>query len=199
MKKIGITGGIGSGKTIICDVFRLLGVSVFNADNVARELQQNDNNVRNELIGLFGNTIYHSDGTLDRSALARLIFNEKDLMQKVNQIIHPAVREKYISWTMEHLNEDYILYEAAILFESGYYKELDLNILILADEEIRIKKVMKRDDMSEQAVRERIGNQMPDEEKIGLADYTLENNEKQLLIPQIIKLDQLLRSSGKVR
>jgi dephospho-CoA kinase len=198
MKKIGITGGIGSGKTIICDVFRLLGVSVFNADNVARDLQQNDDNVKNQLIGLFGSNIYHSDGTLDRSAMAHLIFSDKELMHKVNQIIHPAVREKFISWTMEHKSEDYILYEAAILFESGYYKELDLNILIVADEEIRIKRVMKRDNISEQAVRERIENQMPDKEKIGLANYILENNEKQLLIPQILELDKSFRNHGKI-
>lgn len=199
MKKIGITGGIGSGKTIICDVFKLLGVSVFHADHVARDLQQNDNNVKNALIGLFGSNIYNSDGTLDRTSIARLIFNDKDLMQKVNQIIHPAVREKFSNWTADHESEDYLLYEAAILFESGYYKELDLNILVLADEEIRIKRVMQRDDISEQAVRERIRNQMPDEEKISLADYVLENNEKQLLIPQILELDKLFRDHGKIR
>ena len=199
MKKIGITGGIGSGKTIICDVFRLLGVSVFHADNIARYLQQNDNIIRRSLIELFGENIYNSDGMLDRKSIARLIFNDKELMEKVNQIVHPAVRENFNNWAAEHNGEDYILYEAAILFESGYYKYLDFNILILAEEDIRIKRVTNRDIVSENTVRERMKNQMPDQVKIRMADYVLENNEKQLLIPQILKLDGLLRDHGKIR
>ena len=199
MKKIGITGGIGSGKTIICDVFRLLGVPVFHADKVASDLQQNDTNVRKALIGIFGESIYNSDGMLDRKTVAHLIFNNKELIEKVNLIIHPAVREYFNDWITKHYNEDYILYEAAILFESGYYKYLDYNVLILAEEALRIRRVVKRDNVSEQSVRERIKNQMPDNEKISMADYIIENNEKQLLIPQILKLDKLFREYGKIR
>ena len=199
MKKIGITGGIGSGKTIICEVFRLLGVSTFHADDVARDLQQNNGNVRKSLIGIFGENIYNSDGMLDRKIIAHLIFNNKELIEKVNQIIHPAVREYFNNWIAKHDNEDYILYEAAILFESGYYKELDYNVLILAEEDLRIRRVIKRDNASEQSVRERINNQMPDHEKISMADFIIENNEKQLLIPQILKLDKLFRDHGKIR
>jgi dephospho-CoA kinase len=135
----------------------------------------------------------------DRAAMAHLIFNNKVLIEQVNHIIHPAVRENFRIWLINHNKEDYILYEAAILFESGYYKELDLNILVLADEDIRIKRVMKRDNISEQAVRERIKNQMPDKEKIGMADYIIENNEKQLLIPQVLELDRLFRHHAKIR
>ena len=198
MKKIGITGGIGSGKTIICDVFRLLGVPVYNADNIARDLQQNDSNVRNALIELLGKDIYNASGVLDRENMAHLIFNDKELLAKVNQIIHPAVRENFNEWAVKHYREEYILYEAAILFESDYYKELDLNILILTDEDIRVKRVIKRDNLSEQSVRERIKNQMPDQDKIRLADYIINNNEKQLIIPQVLELDKLFRSHDKI-
>lgn len=196
MKKIGITGGIGSGKTIICQVFRLLGVPVFHADDIARDIQQNDSNIRKALIDLLGENIYSPSGILNRPAMAHMIFNDKVLMEEVSQIIHPAVREKFRDWLVEHQSEEYILYEAAILFESGYFKELDLNILIVANEDLRIKRVMQRDNISEQAVRERIRNQMPDEEKTALADYILENNEKKLLIPRIIELDKTFRKHG---
>jgi dephospho-CoA kinase len=199
MKKIGITGGIGSGKTTICEVFRLLGVPVFHADIVARSLQQNDKNIRKALMGLLGENIYDLNGKLDRNTMASLIFKDKELLKKTNKIIHPAVRENFDLWAAKYCGERYILYEAAILFESGYYKEFDFNILVLADEDLRINRVIKRDNVSEQAVKERIENQMPDQEKIGLANYVLENNEKQLLIPQILELDKVIRDNGKIR
>jgi dephospho-CoA kinase len=198
MKKIGITGGIGSGKSIVCEVFKLLGVPVFHADSVARDLQQNDLQIRTRLIDLFGNQIYTEDGTLDRKKLAGLIFNDKELICKVNQLIHPLVREAFINWVDKQTDDDYILYEAAILFESGYYKDLDLNILVIADENIRIKRVIQRDNSTEEAVIQRINNQISDLEKMSMADYILENNEKKLLIPQIIKLDKVLKDHGKV-
>lgn len=198
MMKIGITGGIGSGKSIVCEVFKLLGSSVFHADSVARDLQQSDHRIRTALIDLFGEQIYNPDGFLDRKKLAGMIFNDKELIEKVNQVIHPAVREHFIKWTNNHTNDAYILYEAAILFETGYYKDLDLNILVMADENIRIKRVMQRDNIPEEVVRQRMNNQMSDQEKIGMADYIFENNEKKLLIPQIIELDKKLRNHGKI-
>src|ERR1035437_4169776 len=152
MIKIGITGGIGSGKSMVCEVFKLLGVPVFHADSVARDLQQNDVQIRTSLIDLFGEEIYTSDGTLNRQKLAELIFNDKELIEKVNKLIHPIVREVFINWADKHSGVSYILYEAAILFESVYYKDLDLNILVVADENLRIKRVMKRDNMTKEAV-----------------------------------------------
>lgn len=198
MKKVGITGGIGSGKTIVCEVFKLLGISVFHADIVARNLQQNNFEIRNKLIDLFGESIYSQDGMLDRKKLAGFIFNDKDLLGKVNQIVHPAVRENFFNWMSKHYEEDYILYEAAILFESGYQNDFDLNILVVAEENIRMKRVMQRDNISQDSFMERVNNQMNDQEKIPQADYILENNEKKLLIPQIIELDKVIRNHGKV-
>jgi len=199
MNKVGITGGIGSGKSIVCEVFKILGVPVFHADNVARDLQQNDHQVRSGLIHLFGESIYSREGMPDRKKIAGLIFNDQELMSKVNQIIHPRVRENFNKWADMHADDSYILYEAAILFESVYYKDLDLNILVIADEKIRIKRVMQRDNTTEELVRQRINNQMNDMEKMKMADYILENNEKSLLIPQIIELDKVLKNHGKVR
>jgi len=193
MKKIGITGGIGSGKSTACEIFKLLGVSVFHADDEARNLQNNDLQIKNQLIKLFGEHIYSEDGLLDRKMLAGLIFNDTIALAKVNAIIHPAVRQNFLKWVENKQNDNYVLYEAAILLESGYSVDFDRNILILADEKIRIERVMKRDSISEELVKERIKNQMPDSEKINLVDYVLENSNDKLLIPQIIALDKVVR------
>ena len=193
MKKIGITGGIGSGKSTACEIFKLLGVSVFHADDEAKNLQNNNLQIKNYLIELFGEHLYSEDGLLDRKMLAGLIFNDTKALAKVNAIIHPAVRQNFLKWVENKQNDNYVLYEAAILLESGYSVDFDRNILILADEKIRIERVMKRDSISEELVKERIKNQMPDSEKINLVDYVLENSNDKLLIPQIIALDKVIR------
>ena len=142
MKKIGITGGIGSGKTTVCHVFKVLGVQVFHADEVARVLQETNDHIRFGLIDLFGQDIYLSNGKPDRKKIAALIFNDSALKDKVNQLIHPAVKEDFLSWAERYKKEDYILYEAAILFETGSFKDFDYNILVTADEETRIQRVV---------------------------------------------------------
>lgn len=197
MKKIGITGGIGSGKTTVCEIFKLLGVPVFHADLEAKFLQNNDLHIRYLLIKLFGNQIYSLDGMLDRKKLAGLIFNDSESLANVNAIIHPAVRQNFLKWTNIHQDASYILYEAAILLESGYASDFDSNILVLADEKVRIERVVKRDRVSEDLVIQRINNQMPDSKKITMVDYIIENNDLKLLFPQIIELDKLFRSDGK--
>ena len=193
MKKIGITGGIGSGKSTACEIFKLLSVPVFHADDEARNLQNNDLQIKNQLIKLFGEHIYSEDGLLDRKMLAGLIFNDTKSLAKVNAIIHPTVRQNFLKWVEDKQNENYVIYEAAILLESGYSVDFDRNILILADEKIRIERVMKRDSISEELVKERIKNQMSDIEKINLVDYVLENSDDKLLIPQIIAMDKVIR------
>jgi dephospho-CoA kinase len=199
MNKIGITGGIGSGKTTVCEIFKLLGVAVFHADDEAKNLQNNDPQIKNLLIELFGGHIYSTDGTLDRKKLAGLIFNNTKALAKVNAIIHPAVRQSFLKWAENHREAPYVLYEAAILFESGYASDFDKNILILADEKDQIERVIKRDHLSEAQIRQRIKNQIPDIQKIKLADYTIVNNNEKLLFPQVIELDKLIRKDGKIR
>jgi len=197
MKKIGITGGIGSGKTTVCEIFKLLGVPVFHADLEAKFLQNNDLHIRDRLIRLFGKQIYSTDGMLDRKKLAGLIFNDSESLANVNAIIHPAVRQNFLKWTNIHKDTSYILYEAAILLESGYASDFDSNILVLADEKVRIERVVKRDRVSEDLVIQRINNQMPDSKKLTMVDYIIENSNVKLLFPQIIELDKLFKSDGK--
>jgi len=198
MKKIGITGGIGSGKTTVCEIFKLLGVPVFHADDEAKNLQNNNLHIREFLIKLFGKHIYFSDGMLDRKKLAGLIFNDSVALAKVNSIIHPAVRKSFLRWTDNHQDAYYILYEAAILLESGYASDFDRTILVLADERVRIERVIRRDHISEELVKQRINNQMPEAQKIKMVDFIVENSNERLLFPQIIELDKLIRKDGKI-
>jgi dephospho-CoA kinase len=197
MNKIGITGGIGSGKSTVCEIFKLLGVPVFHADAEAKKLQDNDLIIKKLLINSFGNYIYFKDGKLDRKKLAGLIFNDPTALSNVNSIIHPRVRLSFQKWTDKHQDTSYVLYEAAVLLESGYSSDFDRNILVLADEKIRIERVIRRDHISEDLVRQRIKNQMPDSQKIKMVDFLIENNNRKLLFPQILELHKLIISDGK--
>jgi dephospho-CoA kinase len=193
MKKIGITGGIGSGKTTVCQVFKVLGVPVFHADEVAKVLQETDDCIRFGLVDLFGKEIYLTNGKPDRRKIAALIFNDSALKEKVNQLIHPAVKEDFLSLVKKYKEEDYIIYEAAILFETGSFKDFDYNILVTADEETRIQRVIQRDQTNRAAIIQRIKNQMQDEQKIPLADFIIQNDGKHLIIPQVLELDKIFR------
>ena len=199
MKKIGITGGIGSGKTTVCEIFKLLGVPVFHADAEAKYLQNNDLQIREKLTKLFDKHIYSHDGMLDRKKLAGIIFSDSAALANVNSIIHPAVRQSFLKWADNHKDAPYILYEAAILLESGFASDFDRNILILADEKVRIKRVIRRDHTSAELVKQRINNQMSDDQKIKMVDFIIENNNEKLLFPQIIELNKLIISDGENR
>ena len=198
MLTIGITGGIGSGKSTVCRVFRVLGAPVFQADLVARKLQDEDPEIRGRLIGLFGPEIYTENGLLNRKKLAEIIFNDQLLLEKVNKLIHPAVHRELKKWKEQMFKFPYVLYEAAILFETGNFRSFDYTILVVADQKERIERVMKRDNLSAEAVLRRMNNQMKDADKIILADFIIENNDNQLIIPQILKLDQFLKSNSHV-
>jgi dephospho-CoA kinase len=199
MIQIGVTGGIGSGKSTVCEIFRLLGTPVFEADKEARFLQNNHSGIKKELIELFGKEVYKPDETLNRHKLAEYIFSDKNILNKVNSIVHPRVHEHYNQWLKRHTKSDYIVYEAAILFESGRYKELDEVILVTAPIETRIERVISRDKTEKRLVEERIKNQMPDEAKIPLADFVITNNNRELILPIITQLDKNLHKYGKIR
>jgi dephospho-CoA kinase len=198
MLTVGITGGIGSGKSTVCKVFGVLGIPVFQADAVARKLQNEDPHIRKSLIALFGREIYSEDGLLNRRMLAKIIFNDRELLEKVNQLIHPAVHREFDRWKASLRRAPYVLYEAAILFETGNAHNFDYTILVMADEMERIERVMKRDQLSATAIRQRMQNQMNDAEKQKLADFVVENNDNQMIIPQIIRLDQIFKSKNHV-
>ncbi len=195
--KIGITGGIGSGKTTACQIFKILGIPVFEADREAKMVMERNPKIREALILLFGKEIYLTDGTLNRALLAQKIFNDKAAINKVNGIVHPAVREWFSEWYSEQ-SAPYIVYEAAILFETGYYKLMDSNLLIVASREVRIARVMDRDGVTRRSVTDRMKNQWGDRAKRGLADAILRNDGKHLLTPQIITLHENIMQHGKI-
>lgn len=198
MLTVGITGGIGSGKTTVCRVFSALGVPVFQADLVARRLQEEDAEIIRNLKKLFGEAIYTPENLLDRKKLAAIIFSDQVYLEKVNGLVHPAVHQKFEEWKMQMKDSAYVLYEAAILFETGSYRNFDFNILVTADENERIERVIKRDHTSREAILNRINHQMKDSEKRGLADFVLENNDNQMIIPEILKLDQIIKAKSHV-
>jgi dephospho-CoA kinase len=196
---IGVTGGIGSGKSTVCKVFEILGVPIFKADDTARLVLDNHEPLKQAIISRFGKDIYLPDGRLDRKKMASVIFNDPMLLSQVNQLVHPVVRELYNEWLIHHKTSAYIVHEAAILFESGFYKMMDYIIVVTASEEERIGRLMKRDGMTETMIRDRMKNQWQEEEKIKLADLIIENNNTRLIVPEIIHADYKLRIYGTIR
>lgn len=195
MIKIGITGGIGSGKTLVGNLFNFFGVPVFNADLEAKKILDSNSGVRTKLISIFGQSVYLPNHTIDRKKLATLIFNNEYLLKQVNEIIHPEVHQAFDKWS-ESQRSIFVLYEAAILFESGHYRHMNKNILVVADEEIRMKRVMRRDSATLEQVQERMANQWKDEQKIGLSDYLIYNNERELIIPQVLDILKMIKTDG---
>lgn len=195
---VGITGGIGSGKSTVCRIFQLLGVPVFEADTVAKNLYDSNPKIKSGLIRLFGAHIYTPDGKLDRKKLASIIFTNEIHLAKVNELVHPVVRSAFENWLKMHENAPYIIHEAAILFESGFYKMMNFTILVSAPEKQRIARVIARDGISEQMVRERMQKQWSEEKKQKLAGKTLVNDNKNLIIPEIIRIDKNLKEHGKI-
>ena len=195
MLKIGITGGIGSGKSTVCRVFSVMGIPVFEADKVARKLMDTDEEIHEKLVRLFGAAVYLPDQTVNRKYLAGIVFKDPSLLAKLNEIIHPVVRKTFFDWC-ERQKSPYIIHEAAILFESGFYKMMDKTITVVTSEDERIHRVMKRDGITMELVKERIKNQWSDEERMKLADFVIGNNDDQLIIPQIIEIDKKIKANG---
>jgi dephospho-CoA kinase len=186
---VGITGGIGSGKTTVCKIFEVLGVPVYYADERAKWLLNNDATVKEKVVALLGNDAY-SNGELNRPLIAEKVFADKNLLEQYNAIVHPAVAEDTLTWNSQHLDEPYVLKEAALLVETGSYLNLDKLIVVTAPENIRIERVMQRDGLSEAAVTARIKNQMPESEKVKLADFVIVNDGTQSLIEQVKNIHQ---------
>lgn len=195
MIKIGLTGGIGSGKTLIGNLFSYFGIPVFNADLEAKNILNTNSVVRTKLIAIFGQSIYLPNHAIDRKKLASIIFNNEYLLKQVNEIVHPEVHHAFDKWS-ELQQSAFVLYEAAILFESGHYKRMDKTILIVADETNRIKRVMKRDSATLEQVQQRMANQWEDEQKIGLSDFVIYNNDQELIIPQVLEILKIINTDG---
>ena len=189
--KIGITGGIGSGKSIISKVFEGLGIPVFNADNVAKELMQRDVALKSALVKTFGPSTYNDHGELQRAYLAERVFSDPEQLRKLNAIVHPAAIQAAIEWA-EKQTTPYSLKEAALLFESGSYRDLDATILVTAPLPLRISRVMQRDGLSHEQVFERVQRQWSDEQKLPLAQYIIYNDDLQPVLPQVWNIHQQL-------
>lgn len=193
MLKIGLTGGIGSGKTTVSDIFKQLGVAVYYADLQARILSDTDPEIKNKLSTLFGREIYGRYG-LDKKRLADIIFKQKNMLTKVNSIIHPKVNEDFNRWLSEYAERKYIIHEAAILFESGMSNQFDRIITVTAPEKIRINRIIDRDGMSRSKVLKIIANQLPEDFKAQNSDFIIVNDNKTLILPQILKIHDDLTS-----
>lgn len=195
MIKVGITGGIGSGKTTVCKVFELLGVPVYYADIEAKQILDSNLEVKKKIITTFGNSVLNDEEKIDKKKLASLVFNNKENLEKLNSIVHPAVREHFENWLQQHSTQKYILKEAAILFESGSYKLVDKVIAVVAPLELKISRTMQRDKVTQAEVELRISNQLNDDEKIKRSQFVIHNDEQQLLIPQILSIHaQIIKS-----
>ncbi|MBP5319126.1 MAG: dephospho-CoA kinase [Paludibacteraceae bacterium] len=174
MQKLGITGGIGSGKSYFCRLLEIAGIPSFNADMENKRLLETDTALREELIQLFGEDCYTENG-FNRVWVAKRIFADGRLRESMNSICHPRVARRFEQWCQEHRDEPFVLLESAILFESGFDRFMDKIILVTAPETERIERTMKRDNCDEQSVRARINAQLSDEEKVRRADYVLYN------------------------
>ena len=192
MIKLGITGGIGSGKTIVCEVFKCLGIPVFNSDLIARRIVDQNACVINEIKSQFGDDVYTNVG-LDRKKLSQIVFQNKSALERLNSIVHPAVFDEFQAWLAENKNAPFIIKEAAIMFESGAYKEMDKIATVFAPEKIRLNRVVKRDHIPVDQINKRIENQITEQEKINRSDFVIVNDDEQMVLPQVIKIFNELR------
>ncbi|MBK6266540.1 dephospho-CoA kinase [Marivirga sp. S37H4] len=193
MKKIGITGGIGAGKSLICKIFELLGIPNYPADARAKWLQENDPKLVSQIKQHFGAESYSPEGTLNRSYISKIVFGNDEKLRILNKLVHPAVANDFYNWCIQHSDKPYMLKEAALLFETGSYKQLDATINVHASQEIRLDRTLARDPQrKEEEVLSIMKKQMSDEERLRMADYVIFNDDSQSVIKQVVELNQKL-------
>jgi dephospho-CoA kinase len=191
MLKIGITGGIGSGKTTVCRIFELLDVPIYYADEASKKLLVTDPEIKKKIVIAFGEKVLDDEQFISRKKVAAVVFGDESELKKLNAIMHPAIALHFESWLKHHANQPYILKEAAIMFESGAHNQMDKIITVSAPEELRIARVLNRDVVTKEEIRRRIKAQLPEAERIKRSQYVIVNDEQQLVIPQVMKLHQL--------
>jgi len=188
--KVGITGGIGSGKSTVAKVFNVLGIPIYYADDAAKKLMNEDESIRIQLQQLFGKETY-LDGKLNRKYLSGLVFNNEAKLAQLNAIVHPATLKDADQW-MQQQTTRYAIKEAALIFESGAQTQLDCVIGVFAPAPIRIQRVMKRDGITKEEVKARMEKQLDESIKMRLCDYVITNDEQDLVIPQVVKIHEAL-------
>jgi len=196
MLKVGITGGIGSGKSTVAAIFEILGVPVFYADNAAKQMMNSDPNIIEGIQSLFGESSY-INGVYNREYVASVVFKDNEKLKALNELVHPITIAAAEEW-MQSQNTPYCLKEAALIFESNAQKKLDLIIGVYASPEVRIKRIVQRDQLNEDQVIARMSKQMNEEDKMRLCDYVILNDESQLLIPQVVALHEILLEKSKM-
>ncbi len=193
--RVGITGNMGSGKTTVCRIFETLGIPVYDADARAKWLVQHDINLKKEIVAGFGRDAYLPDGSYNRPFIARIVFSQPEKLAALNALVHPAVELDSAQWHQEQTGRGvpYTLREAALLIESGNHRQLDDLIVVTAPEALRIQRIMQRDGLSVKQIQARLAAQMPEAEKVLLADFVVVNDGQQLLLPQVMAIHRLLQ------
>lgn len=192
--RIGVTGGIGTGKTTVCRIFEALGYPVFYADTEAKNVMVSDPELVEQIKVTFGEEVYTKEGNLDRKLLSNIVFHDRAKLDKLNALVHPATLRAYENWERQQ-QAPLSFKEAALLFETGSHQLSDYNILVTAPRELRIKRVMERDQVTSESVLARIDKQMSDEAKSKLADFIIDNSGDRALIPQVLKITESLLAS----
>jgi len=198
--KIGITGGIGSGKSTVCSIFEHLGAPIYNADNRAKQLMQEDEDLKKKLRLAFGWDVYDKEDKLDREYLAKIVFNNPPQLRILNQIVHPAVFDDYAAWVKEQEEKGapYSVKEAALLVEAHSYKKLDKLIVVTCPIDTRLERIMKRDNIRREEVLKRIENQLSDKDRLDHADYVIKNAPSFSLIEQVLELHKTFVNESQV-
>lgn len=195
-KSIGITGGIGSGKTTVCKIFESMGIPIYYADERAKALMSEKMHLIEGILDVFGVEAYHSDGTLHRAHIAKIAFSNKKKLAKLNALVHPAVGLDYQKWfeaqKAQKPSPAYAIKEAALMIETGGYKEMDALIVVTAPEALRIERVVQRDGSNTAAVQARIANQIQETERLRHANFVINNDANQQLIPQVVAIHRAL-------
>ena len=186
--KLGVTGGIGSGKTSVCRVFTVLRIPVFSADREASQIMENESGIQDKLNSIAGRDLY-TNGRMDRQTLASIIFNDKTVLEKVNALVHPFVFDNFRKWSANQTSP-YVIMEAAILFESGASEYVNKVATVVAPANQRVERVILRNKLTKEQVIERMRNQMDDEARIQLSDYIIYNSENDMIIPAILKIHE---------
>ena len=190
VKVIGLTGGIGSGKTTIANFFKEKGVPVYIADDEAKKVMQSIE-IIDQIKSVFGETLFENN-VLNRAKLAETVFNNADKLAQLNAIVHPAVKKDFENWLQQHKNDQYVVYEAAILFESGRYKECDYIVTVTAPIEVRIERVIKRDNTTREQVLSRMEMQWNDEKRISLSNFVINNSNLKIANEEVVKILKIL-------
>lgn len=191
MKIVGLTGGIGSGKSTVANIFKKLGIAIYDSDQQAKNLYSKSVELRTKMISNFGEDIY-TGNQINRKKLADIVFNDSEKLALLNGIVHPLLKLDFDDWREDQTGE-YVIREAAILIESGAYKTCDFVVVVTANKELRVSRVRLRDGASQNEVEQRVSNQISDNERLSYADFVIRNNGTESLIEQVLKIDAQLK------